>query len=129
MALPKWLARFNRRFINPAAIRKGNWPVLVHTGRRSGATYRTPLDAYPTDGGYVFTVNYGTKSDWPRNVMAAGEARLEIEGTVVELTKPRLVPTEEGYRLLDQDAKTPPSLVGVEECLVVDAVSTTAVPG
>jgi hypothetical protein len=92
MALPTWLARFNRRWINPRAVMRGNWPVLVDVGRNSGTTYRTPLEAYPlADGdGYVFTINYGSKSDWPRNVMAAGSATVEIDGESLELRNPRM---------------------------------------
>lgn len=121
MALPTWLARVNRRWINPRAVMRGNWPVLVHVGRSSGTTYRTPLEAYPlADGdGYVFTINYGSKSDWPRNVMAAGSATLETDGDSLELRNPRMLPVGEAYPLLSDDANTPPDFVGVEQCLVV----------
>jgi hypothetical protein len=125
MALPTWLARFNRRWLNPRAVMRGNWPVLVHAGRNSGTTYRTPLEAYPlADGdGYAFTVNYGSKSDWPRNVIAAGSATLEIDGESLELRNPRMLPVGEAYPLLANDAKTPPGFVGVEQCLVVSLAS------
>lgn len=121
MALPQWLARFNRRYLNPTAVRRGKWPVLVHVGRTSGTVYRTPLEAYPTSDGYLFTVNYKS-SDWPKNVVAAGAAQLDVEGDTIQLDSPRLVPTEEAYRLLGPDTKTPPSWVGVQECLVMTPV-------
>ncbi|REK22379.1 MAG: nitroreductase family deazaflavin-dependent oxidoreductase [Actinobacteria bacterium] len=119
MALPKWLAKINRRWVNPKAIKSGTWPVLEHVGRRSGNVYRTPLDAYEIEDGFLFTVNYGSSSDWPRNVMAAGSAVLEVEGLRHALVDPRMVPVKEGYGLLDRNAKTPPSFVGVEQCLLV----------
>lgn len=125
MALPQWLARFNRRWINPGAVKRGKWPVLEHAGRKSGTLYRTPLDAYQVEDGFLFTVNYGSTSDWPRNVVEAGRAALTKDGVTYELTNPRVVPVEEGYRLLDRKAKTPPSFVGVEKCLLVTVASST----
>lgn len=120
MTLPRWLARFNRRVMNPRGISGGRWPVLVHTGRRSGKTHRTPIAAYPFDRGYLFTLNYGAESDWARNVVAAGRAGLEIDGERVELTHPRILPAREGYGMLPPGTRTPPGWVGVEECLVVE---------
>jgi hypothetical protein len=122
MALPTWLARFNRRYTNQIALKRGSWPVLVHEGRNTGKTYRTPLEAYPTGDGYMFTVNYD-KSDWPRNVMAAGSATLHVDGQDIDLTDPVLVPPNEAYPLItDPDKKVPPSFVGVEHCLVMSRV-------
>lgn len=119
MALPRWLARLNRRFLNPRAVERGRWPVLVHIGRKTGKIYRTPLDAYPFKAGYVFTVNYGPHTDWLRNVLAAGDATLVLGGESIRLTSPQLLPAPEAYCLLSPDAKTPPAFVGVEECLLM----------
>ena len=76
MPMPRWLARVNKRVFNPWEIRKGKRPVLIHAGRSSGATYETPLDAHPIAGGYLFIPMYGPRTDWVKNVMAAGAARL-----------------------------------------------------
>ncbi|MCD2106479.1 hypothetical protein O4214_16775 [Rhodococcus erythropolis] len=54
MPMPRWWGHVNKRVFNPRAISSGKRPVLTHVGRTSGTTYRTPLDAYPVDGGYVF---------------------------------------------------------------------------
>lgn len=50
-------------------MRRGARPVLTHVGRTSGKTYRTPLDAHRVEGGYVFILVYGPRSDWVRNVL------------------------------------------------------------
>jgi hypothetical protein len=42
MPLPRWLAHINKRVFNPMEVRRGARPVLIHTGRSSGKTYRTP---------------------------------------------------------------------------------------
>ncbi|MFB9301312.1 hypothetical protein [Kibdelosporangium philippinense] len=56
----------NKRVFNPGAIARGKRPVLTHIGRTSGTTYRTPLDAHPVDGGYLFILVYGSRSDWSK---------------------------------------------------------------
>ena len=119
MTLPRWLARFNRKHLNPRALDRGTWPVLIHTGRKTGNRYRTPLDVHPVEDGYVFVLNYGSRSDWVRNVLADGKAWLELDGEKLSLSDPQVLPVDEGYRLLDPGAKTPPAWVGVEECLLM----------
>ena len=121
MALPKWLAQVNKRVFNPMELRKGTRPVLVHTGRRSGTTFRTPIDAHEIAGGFLFIMNYGLSSDWVKNVLDAGTATLEIDGGSIDLVAPRVVPIEEAYPLLPTDTKTPPGWVGVDECLLLNA--------
>lgn len=107
---------------NPRALKKGDWPVLVHRGRKSGTIYRTPLDAFEVGDGYLFIINYGSRSDWPRNVVAAGAATLVRDGEEIALTNPRLLPVNEGFALLPADAKKPPSWVGVDQCLLMEPV-------
>lgn len=119
MPLPRSVARGLRRFLNPLIMRRGLLPVLVHVGRSSGHTHRTPLAAYAFDGGYLFTINYGPQSDWPQNVMKAGTAKLEKDGAVVKLADPQLLPAADAYALLPPNAKLPPSLIGVEQCLMM----------
>ncbi|HET6317792.1 MAG TPA: nitroreductase family deazaflavin-dependent oxidoreductase, partial [Chloroflexota bacterium] len=47
--------------------------VLVHRGRRSGKTYRTPVVVRPTADGFIIPLPWGEGTDWCRNVRAAGE--------------------------------------------------------
>ncbi len=48
--MPRSLAPVNRRVVNPIesrwAARLPPWIILVHTGRGSGRTHRTPLLAW-----------------------------------------------------------------------------------
>ncbi|AUI60130.1 nitroreductase/quinone reductase family protein [Amycolatopsis sp. BJA-103] len=119
MPLPRWWGRVNNRVFNPRAIAGGKYPVLIHVGRTSGKTYRTPLDAHPVDGGYLFILVYGADSDWVRNAMAARGARLRIDGREVELAAPRLVGADE----LPAGVSRPPKLLRVTEFLRMDLVS------
>ena len=38
--------------------------VVHHVGRKSGTTYETPIDAVPTDEGFVIALPYGANTDW-----------------------------------------------------------------
>lgn len=123
MPMPRWWGHINKRVFNPRAIAGGKWPVLTHVGRTSETTYQTPLDAQPVDGGYLFVLVYGSGSDWVRNVLAAGCARLCIEGTEVELTAPRLVGEDEAFSALTDEVTRPPRLLRITEFLRMDLVA------
>lgn len=123
MPMPRWWTRINKRVFNPMVLRVRGRPVLTHVGRRSGHTYRTPLDAYPVDDGYVFALVYGSESDWVRNVLATGRAQLSIDGDEVELTAPRLIGRDEAWPLLPDKAKPPLQTVRVREFLRADATA------
>ncbi|WP_067168700.1 nitroreductase family deazaflavin-dependent oxidoreductase [Microtetraspora niveoalba] len=120
MPMPRWWGHVNKRVFNPRAVASGTWPVLTHVGRVSGTTYRTPLDAHPVDGGYLFVLVYGSRSDWVRNVLAAGGARLRVDGREVELTAPRLIGEDEAFRALADEVPRPPRLLRITEFLRMD---------
>ncbi len=120
MPLPKWLATVNKHVFNPREIRRGRRPVLTHVGRRSGAVYRTPLDAHAVDGGFVFFAMYGADSDWVRNVLAAGAATLRIGGEEIELASPRLLTRSEALPLLPPGTKLPPGFLHVSHYVRMD---------
>ena len=94
MPLPRSLANFNRRFTNRAGRHVAGWfpgfGIVIHTGRRSGRTYETPVNVFRTEDGFVFALTYG-RADWVQNVMAAGTARLRTRRKVHEITNPRIV--------------------------------------
>lgn len=92
------IARFNRYVTNPVqrlwAPRLRHMAVIEHTGRTSGRTYRTPVMAFVEDARLSVVLNYGAKSDWVRNVQAAGGAVVTREGRRYTLTDPRVVPID-----------------------------------
>lgn len=123
MPLPRWLATVNKRVFNPIEIRRGVRPVLIHTGRSSGRTYRTPLDAHRVPDGYVFIPMYGPRTDWVRNVLSAQRARLLVDGAEIELTAPRLVVKKDVWSVLPAATKTPPTITDRSTLLRMDIVS------
>ncbi len=117
MALPRWLARVNKRVFNPVEIRRGVRPVLTHVGRTTGRTYRTPLDAHPLPDGYLFIPMYGPRTDWVRNVISAGTAGLSIDGTEIRLDSPQMVKKRDVWPLLPPGVKKPPGISEESELL------------
>jgi deazaflavin-dependent oxidoreductase (nitroreductase family) len=92
--LPRALARLNRVALNRLTTPIASWlpgfGVIVHRGRRSGRQYRTPVNVFPTDHGYVIALTYGPDTDWVKNVRAAGGAVLETRRRRIRVTSPRL---------------------------------------
>ncbi|MDT5080257.1 MAG: hypothetical protein QOJ80_4894 [Mycobacterium sp.] len=92
------MARFHKWVSNPVlrlwATRMPKMAVIEHRGRRSGKRYRTPVMAFVADGEFVVVLNYGTQSDWVRNVEAAGSAGVLHRGKRFRLTQPRVIPIE-----------------------------------
>lgn len=94
MPIPRWVRRFNKVVTHPLTRPIAPWMpwfgVLVHVGRRTHRTYRTPINAFRSRDGYVFALTYGSDTDWLRNVQASGECTLVTERRAVRLTRPRL---------------------------------------
>jgi deazaflavin-dependent oxidoreductase (nitroreductase family) len=99
LTLPRGLARFNRAVTNPLqgmyAWALPPWAVIIHRGRRSGRLYRTPVVARKRGRRFAVTVLYGERSDWVRNLLAAGGGQVVRGGRTYELLAPRLVQPSE----------------------------------
>jgi deazaflavin-dependent oxidoreductase (nitroreductase family) len=97
MRLPRRLARFNKKVTNPIqslwAGRVAPWIILVHTGRTSGRSYRTPLLAWKRGDRLMISILYGEQSHWVRNVLAAHGAEVVRRGKGYRLRDARLVTT------------------------------------
>ncbi|MDH3680213.1 MAG: nitroreductase family deazaflavin-dependent oxidoreductase [Acidimicrobiia bacterium] len=119
MPMPLWWGQINKRVFNPRAVRSGKWQVIHHVGRSSGRSYRTPLEAHEVDNGFMFTLVYGSRSDWVRNVMAAGAAKLDVDGNTVDLVEPQVVGAEEAFARLPAGTKRPPGFLRIGEFLMM----------
>lgn len=106
--IPKVVARLNRVGLNRVTRRIARWApgfgVVVHQGRRSGRTFRTPVNVFPTPDGVRIALTYGADSDWVKNVVASGRCRLLTRGRELSLTDPRLVhdPQRLGTRVVER---------------------------
>jgi hypothetical protein len=97
-----WLRqRFNRE-VNPWLIEhgipgsaKGEIATLEHVGRTSGDTYFTPVHPTIHDDVVFIPAPLGVGSQWARNVLRAGRARLQLKETLYELDGPELITVTE----------------------------------
>ncbi|MFD8499104.1 nitroreductase family deazaflavin-dependent oxidoreductase [Amycolatopsis sp. NPDC059657] len=98
MVLPKRLARFNRVATNRLARHLAGWlpwmGLVEHQGRKSGRTYRTPVNVFRSGDGFVLALTYGPDTDWVKNVLAAGGGRLITRRKTYAVSEPRLVHDE-----------------------------------
>ena len=146
-ALPRGLARFNRRVANPIVrLVAGRVPPLAvvhHTGRSSGRRHRTPVVAFARDDAVVIALVYGRESDWVRNVGATGGARITRRGRSEAYVEPEISRGHEahgwvspvvrfGVRLLDFDLirmKRSPALIDTRKTVDIRRRSTGGVAG
>ena len=124
--LGRRVARFNRRVTNRITGPLAPWlplfGVVVHTGRRSGREYHTPVNVFRTDGGFVIALTYGPEADWVRNVLAADGCALITRGRRHSLTAPRLVQDVSRSRV-PPPIRLPLRLLGVADFLCFDEVA------
>ena len=94
MPFPARIARFNKFVANPILRPVAAWApyfgVVVHRGRVSGRVYRTPVNAFDRDGGFIFSLTYGPDRDWLKNVIHQGRFTLIHRGKGIELADPTL---------------------------------------
>jgi deazaflavin-dependent oxidoreductase (nitroreductase family) len=72
------------------------WAVLKHKGRKSGRAYATPVVAGRTPDGFVIPLPWGERTQWLKNVLAAGGATLRWNGTDHRLVDPVIADLDEG---------------------------------
>lgn len=122
LTLPRGVARFNRAVVNPIqgiyAWLLPPWAVICHRGRRSGRLYRTPVVARRRRNTFAVAVLYGERSDWVRNLLAAGGGQVVRGGRTYELRAPRLVSSS--------DRSVPRPLGRVSEQVLVGELGDTA---
>jgi deazaflavin-dependent oxidoreductase (nitroreductase family) len=78
--------RFSRLFVHQLP----GFAIISYPGRRTGKIYRTPMNVFRAGDAYVFALTYGSDVQWVKNVLAAGEAELQIGSKTIHLTDPEL---------------------------------------
>jgi deazaflavin-dependent oxidoreductase (nitroreductase family) len=102
MKLSRRVARFNKLINNRVqgtyAWLVPPWVVILHRGRRSGRSYRTPVLAFRRGDALTVALLYGEESDWLRNLQA-GEGHVIRAGRTFQLSDPRVVDTRDAAEL------------------------------
>ena len=98
---PSWvvrnLMRPSTRLLNPISVRLAGGPGfrmagrVHHIGRRTGATYVTPVGVRVKDGKALIPLTFGNQSDWVRNVRDAGGATIEVHGKTYAMGAPAFI--------------------------------------
>ncbi len=99
---PRIGTAFVNSVVNPALLRRGlagygrsEIGTLEHVGRKSGVRRQTPVHPEPTTAGFRIIVPLGMRSEWARNVIAAGHCRLLLHDQVFDLDEPAMVDASE----------------------------------
>jgi deazaflavin-dependent oxidoreductase (nitroreductase family) len=83
------------RYINPitrpVAKKLPTFAILTHRGRKTGRTYRTPINVFRRGNDYFFFLTYGSDVQWVKNILATRSCSIETRGQVVELVEPELI--------------------------------------
>ncbi|MGW4351871.1 nitroreductase family deazaflavin-dependent oxidoreductase [Nocardia sp. NPDC004582] len=100
-ALPRALARFNRRVTNRIqgawSPYLPPWAVILHTGRKSGNLYATPVLAFRQGDRIAIGLPYGPKTQWVANLLAAQGGRIRRAGKTLTIADPRVVDSREPH--------------------------------
>jgi deazaflavin-dependent oxidoreductase (nitroreductase family) len=79
------------RVMKYVAPRAPNLGLVVHRGRRSGRRYETPVMLFRAGDAFVISLTYGgDRTEWVKNVLAAGGCELRAGGRVLTMTAPRV---------------------------------------
>jgi len=87
----RWQAKYMNPLVRPMARYLPAFAVVEHRGRKSGTPYKTVVNAYRKGDLVAVLLGHG-KTDWVKNVVAAGEAQLQVRGREVHITDPRVLP-------------------------------------
>ena len=125
MPLPLAIGRFNvkvtNRIIGPILVLVPGFGRVVHVGHRSGRVYRTPVFLFRRGDRAVFALTYGPRTEWVRNVLAAGSCRFEMRSGTIALEGPELV-RDPSRRLVPRPVRWGLAVLRASDFLVMRAV-------
>ena len=94
MKFPVWLENFQIKYINPMAVPLARVmpgiTVIKHRGRTSGKNYETAISAYRKGNTVAIMLAHG-KTNWVKNILAAGAADIRLGRRDLHLVNPRIV--------------------------------------
>jgi deazaflavin-dependent oxidoreductase (nitroreductase family) len=95
MVYPTWFENFQVKYVNralkPIARFLPGTATIEHRGRTSGKPYKTIVTTYRNGNVLAIALGHG-KTDWVKNVLAAGQADLHFARREVHIINPRILP-------------------------------------
>lgn len=95
VAVENFQVKYFNPIIKPVARFLPGMATIKHRGRKSGKEYETIVTAYRKGNVLAIALGHG-KTDWVKNVLAAGEADLHFIRKSVHVTNTRIVPAGTG---------------------------------
>jgi deazaflavin-dependent oxidoreductase (nitroreductase family) len=119
LALGRFNSRYTNRLIGPILVWLPGFGRVVHVGRRTGLVRRTPMMMFRRGDRAVFALTYGSRTEWLRNVLAAGTCGWESpRSPTLRLTDPELV-HDPSRRLAHLIMRLPLAVLRVQDFLVM----------
>jgi deazaflavin-dependent oxidoreductase (nitroreductase family) len=88
------LRRFTTFVFNPVsrlfAGRLPGFGIIEYQGRKTGRTYRTPLNVFRDGDDWIVALTYGSDVQWVKNVVAAGGCKLTVRSRTTSLVDPQV---------------------------------------
>ena len=95
MVYPPSVERLQIKYMNPMVKRISRFmpgvATIKHRGRKSGKPYETVVTPFRKGNVLAIALGHG-KTDWVKNVLAAGEADVHFNRRDVHIVNPRIVP-------------------------------------
>jgi deazaflavin-dependent oxidoreductase (nitroreductase family) len=95
MVYPPWFENLQVKYLNraikPFARFLPGTGTIEHRGRTSGKPYATIVTTYRKGNVLAIALGHG-KTDWVKNVLAAGQADLHFARSQVHIINPRILP-------------------------------------
>jgi deazaflavin-dependent oxidoreductase (nitroreductase family) len=112
VAVENFQVKYFNPLIKPFARFMPGMATIKHRGRKSGKTYETIVTAFRKGNVLAIALSHG-KTDWVKNVLAAGEADVHFIRRDVHLVNPRILPAGSGGEGLPFMARVQAKRVGV----------------
>ena len=94
MVYPVWFENIQVKYLNPALKPIARYlpgtATIEHRGRKSGKQFKTIVTTYRKGNVLTIALGHG-KTDWVKNVLAAGQADVRYARSVVHVTNPRIL--------------------------------------
>ncbi|WP_201844884.1 nitroreductase family deazaflavin-dependent oxidoreductase [Myceligenerans indicum] len=120
-----WLLKntLNRWTVKLARSGTGPFSLVRHVGRKSGATYETPIIVARAAEGFIAELTYGENVNWYRNIVAAGGCELVVDGAPHHVIAVEPYPSDAGRRAFPPPARLVLRLTGRHEYRLLRTVA------
>jgi deazaflavin-dependent oxidoreductase (nitroreductase family) len=91
------------------------YAIVRHAGRTSGTAYATPVAAVAVPDGWLIPLPFGDRTQWAKNVFAAGQAGLRWRGAEHRIADPAIVQLDDVATLLPGPIRFAARRIGIRQ--------------